>query len=180
MTYNWQEALAVGSILNAMQRHAGAIGLATWAQVVNVIAPIRADRKGSVRQTVFHPLALYAKHGGQWSVTADCQSPALDPAAKRPAAALDVSATLGADGKTLTLAVVNRHATEAVAARIQINGASFKTLQGASELTALSMTASNSLAHPDQDCVQTRTLARQNWKGEYTFPARSITMLTLN
>lgn len=49
--------LILASWLNAMQRHAGCIGLATWAQLVNVIAPIQADHHGSVRQTIFHVLA---------------------------------------------------------------------------------------------------------------------------
>ena len=176
-TYTWQDALAVASWLNAMQRHANVIGFATWAQLANVIAPIQTDRNGSVRQTVFHPLALYAKHCGNLSVAARCTSPRLtgaDPKASVPA--LDVAASFGKDGQTLTLAVVNRHPTEAVSARLAIVGGKFSLSDG-HELTAASLLSSNSVARPDQDCVQSRRLIPAGAAEEREFPPRSITLL---
>jgi alpha-N-arabinofuranosidase len=168
-TYTWQDALAVASWLNAMHRHADIIGFATWAQLANVIAPIQTDRNGSVRQTIFHPLALYAKHCGIQAVTARCESPLLDGTALP---ALDVAATANDQKHTLTIAVVNRHATQAIPAHIEITGGNY-TLTGGQELTAPSMLATNSVTHLAEDCVRTRQLPASL----RAFPPRSITLL---
>lgn len=173
-TYTWQDALAVASWLNAMHRHANVIGFATWAQLVNVIAPIQTDRHGSVRQTVFHPLALYAKHCGNLAVAARCESPLLADNSKSSVPALDVSATLHDPGNTLTLAVVNRHPTQAIPARFQIAGGDY-TLSGGYELTAASLLVS--VARPKEDSVQTRRLPAEDAADEHQFPPRSITLL---
>lgn len=175
-TYTWQDALAVASWLNAMRRHPGVIGLATWAQMVNVIAPIQTDAKGSVRQTVFHPLALYARHSGHWSLAAHCESPPLAGEAKPALPALDVSATGDDVMKQLTLAVVNRHPESSIAARLEIAGGDFALLEGC-ELTAASLLVSNSVERPGEDCVRTRQLAVDRVAGSHEFPPRSVTLL---
>jgi alpha-N-arabinofuranosidase len=173
-TYTWQDALAVASWLNAMHRHAGVIGFATWAQLVNIIAPIQAGPEGSVRQTVFHPLALYAQRCGDVSVAAACESPALEGSALP---ALDVSATRRDSDRTLTLAVVNRHPEQAFAARLDIAGGAYALSDGY-ELTADCMFASNSLARPTDECVRSRRLTAFAAANGHAFPARSITLLT--
>ncbi|HLK29939.1 MAG TPA: alpha-L-arabinofuranosidase C-terminal domain-containing protein, partial [Puia sp.] len=38
--YNWNHALGTATFYNIMQRQASVVGLATWAQTVNVLAPI--------------------------------------------------------------------------------------------------------------------------------------------
>ena len=110
-TYTWQDALAVASWLNAMQRHSEIIGFATWAQMVNVIAPIQADKNGSIRQTVFHPLALFAKHSRNWNVPVRCDSPLL---ADRKLPALDVVASVADQDGSLAVFIVNRHPSQAI------------------------------------------------------------------
>ena len=176
-TYTWQDALTVASWLNAMHRHANVIGFATWAQMVNVIAPIQADRNGSVRQTVFHALALYAKECGDIAVAARCDSPWLDATNAKPSVpALDISATRRAQSGILTLAVVNRHPTDAIAMQVQIAGGNY-VLAGGQELTASSLSVSNSVLRPSQDCVQVRRVTPTGSAGTHEFPARSITLL---
>lgn len=172
-TYTWADALAVASWLNAMQRHAETIGFATWAQLVNVIAPLLAGPDGSVRQTVFHPLALYAKHCTGRSVAASCESPPLDGS---PLPALDVAAAVRDDG-SLVLAVVNRHPTLDVGASLAVAGGTYARGDGV-ELSAGSMKAANSLARPADDCVRSRPLTGAAASGGHVFPARSISILT--
>ena len=58
-SYNWAHALAVGKFLNLFQRNADLVGLATWAQTVNVLAPIMTSKDGSFCQTVYTPLQAY-------------------------------------------------------------------------------------------------------------------------
>lgn len=173
-TYTWADALAVASWLNAMQRHADAIGFATWAQLVNVIAPILADRNGSVRQTVFHPLALYARQCTGRSVAVACASPPLDGS---PLPALDVAALVRDDG-ALAIAAVNRHPELAVGARLAITGGTYERGDGV-ELSAGSLKAMNALARPADDEVRSRRLPDVAAADGHVFPARSVTILVL-
>jgi alpha-N-arabinofuranosidase len=173
-TYTWQDALAVASWLNAMHRHAEVIGFATWAQLVNIIAPIQAGPAGSVRQTVFHPLALYARACGDVSVEAACESPALEGGALP---ALDVAATRRESDGTLILTVVNRDAARAVTARIGIDGGAY-ALRDGEELSADTLSATNALARLADECVHERRLSALSAPDGHTFPARSVTRLT--
>jgi alpha-N-arabinofuranosidase len=52
----------VAGFLNIFQRQADIVGMATWAQTVNVLAPIMTNEKESICQTVFYPLELYRKY----------------------------------------------------------------------------------------------------------------------
>lgn len=177
-TYTWGDALAVASWLNAMQRHADVIGFATWAQLVNVIAPIQADAKGSVRQTVYFPLELYRRHLASGSnVAATCTSPTLAGPGARPA--LDVVAVRDEQAGTLTLAVVNRDPAADIPARIEIAGGGFQTLAGGQELAAAALDAHNALTEPEKNVVQSRALPARADARTHTFPARSITLLIL-
>lgn len=172
-TYTWRDALAVASWLNAMQRHADTIGFATWAQLANVIAPIQTDRDGSIRQTVFHPLALYAKECGQFAVPVKVDSPAL-PGSSLPA--LDAAATRDERTSELILTVVNRDGSNAVPASINLPG--FR-IAGGTELSSPSLASVNTLAARDRDCVTSRRIPPSPLGEVYSFPPRSITALRL-
>ncbi len=176
-TYTWQDALGVASWLNAMQRHANIIGFASWAQLVNVIAPIQTSPTQSIRQTVFHPLALYAKYCGNWSVAARCESPLLDADRIDSALpALDVSATFHDQRRTLVLTVVNRHPNQPVIARLVLNGGEF-VFTGGRLLTADAMSASNSLTAANDECVRNQPLTAGGSNAAREFPAHSISLL---
>ncbi len=117
--YTWQDALGTASFLNLFQRNSTYVGMATWAQMVNTLAPITTNRQGSTYQTVFYPLAYYRKYAGSQSLPVNVQSPLLAGSAK--AQSLDVSATYNQKGKLLTVFVVNRSANN-IKASIRLPG----------------------------------------------------------
>jgi alpha-N-arabinofuranosidase len=160
--YTWNHALGVATFLNIFQRNAAVIGLATWAQTVNVLAPIMTNDTTSICQTVYYPLELYRRLCGSQSVAVTTTG----------AEALDVAAST--DGKTLTLAIVNQHSKAAVPLKINA------TVAGpwiAHELNAPSVEAMNTLRTPDKNVVsyQQRTLPAGTTT--YTAAAHSITLL---
>ncbi|WP_210480755.1 alpha-N-arabinofuranosidase [Naasia sp. SYSU D00948] len=60
--YSAADAVVVGSLLISLIKHADRITSACLSMLVNAMAPIRAERGGSVwRQTTFHPFALTSK-----------------------------------------------------------------------------------------------------------------------
>lgn len=92
--YDWACALWVARFLNMMIRHAGTIGIANMAQMVNVIAPIVADKNGSFCQTIFYPMRNYRKAcGGRLAgIEYDCPD-------------LDMCATLNDEDQCIVFAV---------------------------------------------------------------------------
>lgn len=59
--YNFEDALAMGMFLNSFFRHANSVKMANLAQLVSVIAPIFTNKQGIFLQTIYFPLAEYAK-----------------------------------------------------------------------------------------------------------------------
>jgi len=163
-TYTWNHALGVATFLNIFQRNAAVIGLATWAQTVNVLAPIMTNEQTSICQTIYYPLALYRRLCGPRSVAATVAGPG--------AAALDVSAST--DGKTLTLALVNRDGAAAVAIKLNAKTTGRWTVHG---LNADSLAAANTLAAPTKNVVRYQQRTLPAGASTYTAAAHSISIL---
>ena len=75
--YDLKDALTHASWLHVMWRHPEKIGLATEAQMTNVIAPLHVHAGGVVRHTTFHPLAIARAVAGPRPSTSS--SPATVP-----------------------------------------------------------------------------------------------------
>src|SRR5690606_21179 len=72
--YTWREALLVASMLNVRHRQNDKVTMATFAQMVNTLAPILTNDSGSFCQTIYHPLHLYREHGGNWMLACEADS----------------------------------------------------------------------------------------------------------
>lgn len=160
--YTWNHALGVANFLNIFQRNAAVIGLATWAQTVNVLAPIMTNETTSICQTIYYPMELYRRLCGPRSVAATTTG----------AAALDVAAST--DGHTLTLAIVNRNGQAAVAIKLNAPTTGGWT---AHELNAPSLDAMNTLAAPNTNVVSYKQRALPAHATSYTIAAHGITIL---
>jgi alpha-N-arabinofuranosidase len=55
--YNLEDALLVGGFLNTLLRRSDRVRVACLAQLVNVIAPLMTNEKGTLRQTTYFPYA---------------------------------------------------------------------------------------------------------------------------
>jgi alpha-N-arabinofuranosidase len=115
--YNWSHALGVATFLNLFQRHSASIGMATWAQTVNVLAPIMADSTGSYKQTIFTPLKAFRDFGGKYALKCSTISPEMEPGIK----ALDISCSLSDKSDQIIFTIVNRDAVHAINTAIRID-----------------------------------------------------------
>ena len=111
-TYELSDALGVAEGLHEYYRQSDLIRMAHYAQTVNVIGAIKTSRVAAEMEATGLVLQLYRAQYGQIPVL-------LDPAA----APYDVAAALSADGKTLTISVVNPTAAE-LEVRLALTGAS--------------------------------------------------------
>jgi len=114
--YNWSHALGVATFMNLFQRHSSSIGMATWAQTVNVLAPIMTNTDGSYRQTVFTPLKAFRNYAGKYDLQTDVESEDTAGGFKT----LNVSSSITGDGRRLTLTIVNRDVANTVQTSVEI------------------------------------------------------------
>jgi alpha-L-arabinofuranosidase len=101
--YNWAHALVVAKFLNMFQRNADIIGFATWAQTVNVLAPIMSTPEGSYKQTIYTPLHAY-RHLSKGNYL---PIEAISTESKEAPKCLDVTATISDDGSQIVVAIIN-------------------------------------------------------------------------
>ncbi len=93
--YHLKDALGVACALNEFARNTDMYAMACYAQTVNVIGAIKTSKTAAAFDTTGLVLMLYRKHFGVVPVKTTCGAP------------LDAMAAIGADGNTLTVAIVN-------------------------------------------------------------------------
>lgn len=177
--FNWKEALLVASMLNVIQRQSQTVTMATFAQLVNILAPIFTNENGSFRQTIYHPLQVYREHCGNWKLSCEAKSMMLldEAGEETKSACLDVSATYHDDNGEVIVAVVNRHPDRSLPTCVSFVGLENLELLEAIELNCPSWETVNGFEIEDQVTVITRTDARYDVDGGYVFPPHSITLL---
>jgi alpha-L-arabinofuranosidase len=115
--YNWEQALAVGKFYNIFQRNADIIGLATWAQTVNVLAPIMTRKNGLYLQTVYTPIYCYRKYTRDNNIPVEIDSPSSETAFRL----IDATASISEDKKLITISLLNLSETDPVNTTLLFN-----------------------------------------------------------
>ncbi|GAA1022415.1 alpha-N-arabinofuranosidase [Acrocarpospora pleiomorpha] len=113
--YTTEDAVVVGSLMMSLLRHADRVGVACLAQLVNIIAPIRAEPdRPAWRQTIFYPFALTARHARGEVLRVEPITSTYDTARHGDVPVADVVATHDAENGYVTIFAVNRSETETV------------------------------------------------------------------
>ncbi len=154
VSYQWFHALGVATFLNIFQRQADIIGMATWAQTVNVLAPILTSNKAVICQTIFYPMELYRKYCTGTSLKTSVESPSLAQKGGETQPILDTACSYDEQTGMVTLALVNRHPSLSVATKINWEGGKPNSLVTIHELTASSYTAFNDIKQPQKEVVK--------------------------
>jgi alpha-N-arabinofuranosidase len=114
-TYNVADAVVVGSLLITLLRHSDRVTVACLAQLVNAIAPIRAEPAGtSWRQTTFYPFAYTARFARGHVLRVDVQTPTYPTKKYGDAPLVHAVATYDEDRGEVAVFAVNRREDEPV------------------------------------------------------------------
>lgn len=177
--YNFEDALAMGMFLNAFIRHADVVKMANLAQLVNVIAPIFTNKEGLYLQTIYFPLAEYAKQRGNQSLDARVESPQYKPDRGRALGYLDVSATYDPKARQVFVNVLNRSEKTDITARIENVGAAPAGTVSVWELNHPDLKATHTFGKDAVVRPATRSASvKTSGDGfDYTFPKHSLTIL---
>ncbi len=157
-SYNWAHALAVGKFIQMFQRNADIIGLATWAQTVNVLAPIMTSKQGSYLQTIYTPLQAYRKYLQDKNLPVEVVSPTLGSALKM----VDATASISEYNDEITLSVINLSENEQIPLTINFKNSGGKNqfqLEEQLAYSAPSLNASNTI---DKNVVKEAKSSQQS------------------
>jgi alpha-N-arabinofuranosidase len=178
--YNFEDALAAGMFLNSFFRHADTVRLANLAQLVNVIAPIVANKDGMFLQTIYWPLLEYGKQRGNVSLSVLATSPRYEYNG-REIGYLDVSTTYDPKTRELFVNVLNRSPQSDIAARIDNVTGELSSDAHVWELNNADLKTANTFEDDRKVRPVTRDVklsVEQNGV-TYTFPKHSLTILRL-
>jgi alpha-N-arabinofuranosidase len=192
--YTLSDALAVATYLNGFIRHCRVVRIASFAQLVNAIAPIFTRPRGLFLQTIYHPLRLYAEHllPVALDVHVESETYTLAPTQEAdgagrdhhvadlgPFSLLDAVATRDEAGHTLAIAVVNRHRDRDLPATVDLGRTTITGPVTSWEINGPDVAATNSFDDPRAVDVRERRLAGRGPTLDHTFPAHSVTLLRL-
>lgn len=121
--YRLVDALACAGFLNALQRQCRNVGLATFAQPVNVVGALMVTEEQVVRETVYWALWLQRRYSGPVAlgVDSDCPGSVVEAGSgAMEVPVLDVSATASESGDRIWLSIVNRGRKDAVTACVRV------------------------------------------------------------
>ena len=121
--YNFADALVVGTMMNAILRHADRVKIACLAQLVNVIAPIMTENGGRAwKQTIFYPFYYASKYGRGTSLLGVTEGSKYDTRWYSDVPHVDTAAVLSEDGGTLAVFAVNRDLDEQIVLETRLLG----------------------------------------------------------
>ena len=110
--YNLEDALFIACLLNEFIRRSDRVKIACVAQLVNVIAPIRAEKGGIAWKTpIYYPYQFASLYGRGTALKVATDAPTYDCEVSQDVSYLDIAAVNNGDNM-LTLFIVNRHLTE--------------------------------------------------------------------
>jgi alpha-N-arabinofuranosidase len=116
--YRLVDALGCAAFINAMQRQCNVVGLANFAQTLNVVGMLVVTPDAVLKETVFWALAMQRHHSGNVAIDAwtDCAHYMADTGrgGKLSVPYLDVSATLDEVTGRQFVSIVNTHRTETI------------------------------------------------------------------
>lgn len=175
-----RDAVFSGMTLDTFNRHPEKVAMANCAQLINCLNSLYLAHEDKFCVTpVGHVFAMYMAHqGGQALRTAFSAPNVSYDRDGKPASFWGLNGSASVQNKDLVLTVVNPHVSEARETEIGIRGGGIKS-GTATTLTNSDIHAHNSFEQREAVIPLTKTIDVHGSVLTYTFPAASVTKLTL-
>ena len=177
-TYNFEDALVVAMFLMSFIRHADVVKIANLAQLVNVIAPIKTNTDGVLKQTIYHAFRMISSRKGGQALrqVIDCDSYMSKSHGEVPY--LDSAAI--SNGDELKFFAVNRHLTETMDLTIACADRKCEAVNDGELLSHSDLSAVNTWENPDQvNAIPITDLSLKNGQVHLELPPHSFAALSL-
>ena len=175
-----RDAVFSGLTLDIFNHHPEKIAMANCAQLINCLNSLYLAHEDNFCVTpVGHVFEMYSAHqGGQSLRTVFSSSQIHYDRDGKQATSPGLSGSASLHDKEMTLTVVNPHISEATNAEIAVRGASVQAAS-ATVLTHSDIHAHNTFTQREVVIPKAQTVAVQRATAAFTFPAASVTRMTL-
>jgi len=176
--YNLEDALLVGGILNTLMRNADRVKIACLAQLINVIAPIMTNSKGSLRQTIFYPYSFALQYARGTVLNLLVDSPTYEVSQMGQVPYVDAAATLNSQDGKVSLFILNRDLSKARTIEINWQDKAPSQALNSTTLTGSDLKAINSFDAPKRVVPQAADKpSTSGGRTKFEVPARSYTII---
>lgn len=177
-----RDALVAGLTLDTFHRHADKVVMANIAQLVNCLQSLfLTDEDKFVATPTFHVFDMYGAHAGGRAVRTMFSAPRIGYTRVQGTGDLiGLAGSASITDRTLTLTVVNPHATDACETTIGLRGATPASARGLT-LVADNIHAHNTFARPSV-VMPSEVSVSIGARGSlvHSFPPASVTRLQIN
>jgi len=144
-----EDAVVIGGLLISLLRHSDRVAVACFAQLVNVMAPIRTERGVAWRQPSYYPLALTSRFARGEVLHVDIRSSDTVSSSTRGAVdPVDAVVTRDPADGSISVFAISRSVTDDVAIEVSIPEGMH--VVDHLELGGDDPTATNTAEHPDR------------------------------
>ena len=149
--YILADAIAVGSMLLTMMRHAGRVKMACIAQLVNVLAPLMTETGGRMwKQPTWYPFAHASAYGRGELLFSQGSGPLIETPRYGEQPAVETIVTRDQAAGMVTVFAVNRSMDNAVPLRVDFKGNETLRLHESIRLHDADPYATNTAGAPDR------------------------------
>ncbi len=188
-----RDAIVAAVVLNLLNKYSSRVVMANIAQTVNVLQSLcLTGGEKMILTPTYHVYNLYKPHLGSFALKVEVQSPIIKepsptPATPRlpvrklkPLQALDASASLREDGKSLFITLVNQSLDEDLEAEIRLVGGKEVERGALSIVGAEDVRDHNNFDAPNKVIPHERPVKMKGKTQNYVVPKHSINGLVLS
>jgi alpha-N-arabinofuranosidase len=175
-----RDALLTAQTLDIFNRHADKMGIGACAQLINCLNSLFLSHEDKFVETPnFFVFDMYQSHQGATAVRTEFSAPQVSYQRDgHPATFWGLNGSASLKDKTLSLTVVNPHATAPREAEMAIRGGSPSSVT-ATVLTNSDIHAHNTFDHPDSVSTVSNKVPVSGGALRYVFAPASVTKLTI-
>jgi alpha-N-arabinofuranosidase len=186
--YNLEDALLTGGFLNTLMRQSDRVRVACLAQIVNVIAPLVTNSKGTLRQSIYFPYAMVLKyaHGRMLDIQVESETYPIRAAGLRADFArdenvpfLDVVATYDKASRRVSVFALNRDLSNERELALSFDDIAPSKVLACETVTGADLKAFNTFESPNKVVMSKLDTAKAGAKMSVKLPARSYTVIHL-
>lgn len=168
-------SLMVAQHLNSFIRHADIVKMANITMLSSLVG---TSPEGDFKNALYQAFYLYSKNARGTSLDVHVNCDHYDNRVFTAVPYLDVTAVLNQSAKILTVNVVNRNETKALACDIILQSGEFTGRATIKEINAETVTATNTRTQ-EAVAIATKEIPFNGNRLNYSFPAHSLTQMLI-
>ncbi len=176
--YALRDGIFSAGVFHALHRCSDFVELACLAQTVNVLGALRTNETQVVKTPIYWAFWIYVRNTGKWRVACDVDCPVGTTPVGGETPVVDASATLSEDGKTLFVALINRHPESDVAVHLDLGNFKAKPTVQMWRLWSEHFTDTNTFIEPEKVKPIEQTISASELSN-LVLPRHSVTVLRI-